>query len=98
MEMSSLFEALDMKDGDSNFKINRKNYNNGNTIFGFNFAPDLSSGCGAVGHLNPIKFGSLSLNLKFSTATAAAITALIYCEFDKLMEIDINRNANIDLY
>ena len=97
-EMMSLYEALDMMDGDSNFKINRKNYPEGNTIFGFNFAPDLTSGCGAVGHLNPIKFGTLRLSLKFRIAPALAMTVLVYCEFDKLLEIDINRNASIDLF
>ena len=96
--MISLYEALDMMDGESNMKINRKNYCNGNAIFGFNFAPDLTSGCGAIRHLNPIKFGTLRLNVKFSQETQNAISALVYCEFDKLLEIDINRNATIDLF
>ena len=49
--MYSLFEAIDMLDMDSTFYINRENYSKRNTIFGFNFAPDLSSGCGTVGHV-----------------------------------------------
>ena len=97
-EMISLFDALDMMDGDSNFKINRENYASGNTIFGFNFAPDLSSGCGSIGHLNPIKFGSVRLSVKFSEPLKVPVTALVYCEFDKLLEIDINRNATLDLF
>ncbi|RWS05321.1 uncharacterized protein B4U79_06148, partial [Dinothrombium tinctorium] len=35
---------------------------NGNVIFGFNFAPDLSNGSGNDGHVNIIKRGSLRLH------------------------------------
>ena len=56
-EMYSLFEAIDMLDIDSTFYINRENYSKGHTIFGFNFAPDLSRGCGIFGYVNAIKYG-----------------------------------------
>ena len=97
-EMYSLFEAIDMLDMDSTFYINRDNYAKGNTIFGFNFTPDLSSGCGAVGHVNPLKYGSMRLHIRFSKILADPITALIFCEFDKILEIDINRRAIMDNY
>lgn len=97
-ELYSLYEALDMLDSDPTFYINRDNYDNGNTIFGINFAPDLSSGCGAAGHLNQLKFGSLRLTVRFSKALDEPITVLIFCEFDKLLEIDINRKASLDLF
>ena len=97
-EMHSLYEALDMLDTDSNFAINRNNYNDGNTIYGFNFAPDLSSGCGAAGHVNPIRYGSLRLSIRFGEATPTPVTVLIYCEFDKILEVDIARKAQIDLF
>ena len=97
-EMHSLYEALDMMDTDSNFAINRDNYDDGNTIYGFNFTPDLSSGCGTVGHVNPIRYGSLRMSVRFSEATPAPVTVLIYCEFDKILEIDIARKAQIDLF
>ena len=50
-EQYSLFDALNMLGTDSTIDINRDNYAKGNTIFGFNFAPDLSNGCGAGGML-----------------------------------------------
>ena len=97
-EYMSLYEALDMLDGESTLAINRDNYTQGNVIFGFNFAPDLSIGSGATGYLNPIKIGTLGLNVQFAEALSSTVTALIYCEFDKLLEIDINRNAFIDTF
>ena len=95
-EMYSLFEAIDMLDMDSTFYINRENYSKGNTIFGFNFAPDLSSGCGTVGHVNAIKYGSMRMNIRFSRILDQPITALVFCEFDKIMEIDKNRRAILE--
>lgn len=97
-EFMSLYEALDMTDGDATLGINRTNYWKGNCLFGFNFAPDLSIGSGATGYLNPIRFGSLRLNARFAVALPNTVTCLVYCEFDKLLEIDINRNAFIDLF
>ena len=97
-EYMSIFEALDMLDGESTIDINRHTYPDGNVIFGFNFTPDLSIGSGVTGYLNPIRFGSLRLNVRFSKALEQTITAMVYCEFDKLLEIDINRNAFIDLF
>jgi hypothetical protein len=95
-EQHSLFEALNMLNTDSTININRDNYSSGNTIFGFNFSPDLSNGCCGSEHLNPIKYGSLRIQIRFKEALAEPITALIYCEFDKVLEIDASRNAVID--
>src|ERR1700728_2962700 len=53
-ELNGFYEALNMLNNDSTCNINRSNYHNGNTIFGWNFAPDLSEGCGNAGHLNQI--------------------------------------------
>ena len=97
-ELHSIYEALDMLDGESNFNINRMNYGVGNTIFGFNFTPDLSSGAGAVGHVNRIKYGTLRIALRFSETLTTTLTALVYCEFDKILEIDIARKVTIDLF
>jgi len=97
-EMISIFEALYMMDDHSTVEINRTTYGKGNTIFGFNFTPDLTSGVGTTGHLSQIKFGTLRLSVRFGSQLTEAITALVYCEFDKILEIDINRNVNIDLF
>ena len=97
-EYMSLYEALDMLDGESTLAITRDNYPQGNVLFGFNFAPDLSIGSGATGYLNPIKFGTLGLNVQFAEPISASVTVLVYCEFDKLLEIDINRNAFLDTF
>lgn len=95
-ELHSLYESLNMLNTDATINVNRDNYSNGNTIFGFNFAPDLSNGCGSTGHLNPIKCGALRLQVRFKEALTIPMTALVYCEFDKVIEVDASRNGLID--
>jgi hypothetical protein len=96
VEQNALFDSLNMLHTDSTINITRDNYGSGNTIFGFNFAPDLSNGCGGAGHVNQIRYGTLHLQIRFKEALTDVITALIYCEFDKIIEVDAARNAHID--
>ena len=79
--MYSLFEAIDMLNMVTTFYINRENYLKGNTIFGSNFTPDLSIGCGAVEHVNTIKYGSMRMNIRFSKISDQPITALVLREY-----------------
>jgi hypothetical protein len=95
-EYMSLFEATNQTGTDSCIDVPWINYGKGNTIFGFNFAPDLSTGCKGTGYVSPIKKGSLRLQVRFKQALAATINVLVYCEFDKIIEIDETRNAVID--
>ena len=94
----SLFEALDMLGSHSNMKIDRYDYRKGLTIIGFNLSQDNSNGPPGVGYAGPIKYGSVSLSVRFADPLSDTVTCLVYFEFDKILEIDINRNAKIDLY
>ena len=79
--------------GTSNFiDINRKEWAQGYGIFGVNFTPDLSDGCGMDGHLNHIKTGSSRLQVIFKTPLPSAVTVLMYCEFQTTLQIDSDRN------
>ena len=92
-EYLSLFEATNQDNIDSCITITRDKFIKGNNIFAVNFSPDLSSGCCVTGHANPLKFGSLRLQLRFKRALDKAITALIYLDYDSLLEINKERNA-----
>lgn len=97
-EYYALYEGIDMVDCDPTFKINRGNFKNGNAFFVVNFAPDLTNGPGLIGHVNKLSYGTLRIALRFGTALPEAITVLVFCEFDKLMEIDINRKIHLDTF
>ena len=95
-EYLSLFEATNQDNVDSCITIKKKDYPNGNVIYCTNFAPDLLSGCGSTGYVNPIRRGALSLRIGFSKALEKAITALVYLDYDSLLEINQERNAFIE--
>ncbi|XP_025018287.1 uncharacterized protein F54H12.2-like [Tetranychus urticae] len=95
-EYSGLFQAMNMNSTESTIDIKRKEFADGKTIFGFNFAPDLSHGCDLVGHVNPINHGTLRIYLKFAKALAEVIDVVIFCEYDNIIEIDYERNIASD--
>ncbi len=49
-----------------------------------------------MGYVNPIKRGTLRLEMKFAEALKETINVLLYCEYDNLIEIDATRNAFTD--
>lgn len=89
-------EATNQTGINSTLGINRDTYAKGNCIFGFNFAPDLAdSGC-VAGHLSAMKQGSLNVKLIFKEPLKEPVNVLLVNEFDKLLEINNERNPEID--
>lgn len=66
--------------------ISRKQFENGYTIFAFNFTPDMSDG--SCGHSNLIQRGTMRIELDFRSKLPNPIVVLVYAEFDSLIEID----------
>lgn len=64
-------------------------YANGNTLFAFNLSPDL---CNST-HFNDLKDGSVELCVKFAEPTTTPIHAIIYMEFDNILQINKSRVA-----
>jgi len=95
-EYLGLYQTLNQMNPDPTFTLDHNSYSQGNVMFGFNFAPDLSDGCGIIGHLNAIRRGSLRLELKFKKPLPNSITVLLYCEFDNLIEINSERQVAAD--
>lgn len=93
-EYFGLFETLNQTGFDCAPDIDRESYARGFTIFGFNFAPDLNEGPNIVGHVSPLKFGSLRLELKFDYPLPHPINVIVFSEFDSLIEINEARVAN----
>lgn len=92
-EYVSLFEAANQNEVTSTISISREEFGSGFTIFGFNFAPDLSDGAGMLGHLCEPRRGNLRLEIKFTKALSESINAIVYCEFDNCIQIDIDRKV-----
>ena len=92
-EYYGLFETMNQVKPLTTLDITREEFKEGFTIFGFNFTPDLSDGCNRSGYTSPIKRGNLRIELKFSEALNETVSAVIFCEYDNLIEIQSNRVA-----
>ena len=86
-----LYQALNQNLTDSHAQISYEEFKNNNSIFAFNFSPDLSDGPGMAGHVSPKQEGTLRLYIRFKNALPEAINVLMYMEFDSYIEIHQNR-------
>ena len=85
----SLFQATGKLNRDEGIDIKRKEYKSGYTLFGFDISP---SSCNST-HQEPIKRGTLRLELEFQRALPNTISVLIYADFDNTISIDKFRNV-----
>ncbi|KAI8496781.1 hypothetical protein Bbelb_254360 [Branchiostoma belcheri] len=79
---------------DSGNQIARDAFDKGYAIYCYDLSPDL---CGLGGdHFNVIKQGNLRLELHFAKALEQTVVALIFAEFDNLLEINRQRIVTFD--
>ena len=88
----SLFSGTGLMCRDQGNDISRDEYGKGYTLFAFDLTPDLSD----AGHFHLLKHGNLRLELHFKNALAVTVNAIVYAEFDNVIEIDKARNVLFD--
>ena len=88
----SLFTGTGLMSQDQGNHISWEDYGKGYTLFAFDLTPDLSDG----GHFNVIKQGNLRLELHFQAQLEESVNAIVYAEFDNVIEIDKARNVVFD--
>ena len=89
----SLFEGSGIHFSDTGNGISYADYPNGNCLAVFDLTADLSCN---ESHWNIIKSGTLRAEIRFASALTSTITFIIFAEFDNVIEVDRNRNINID--
>lgn len=80
-----LFESLGKWDTETPFTIERDDYKNGYTLFGFDLTPDKTHGCFQLERSGTV---SLSINC---TVPAGGATLLVMKEYQSLLQIDSRR-------
>jgi hypothetical protein len=70
--------------------IDRTEFPNGYAVYAFDLSADM---CGSSPHFNVVQKGSLTVDIKFSNAPAAAVSLVCYGEFENLIQIDAERNV-----
>ena len=88
----SMFSGTGLMCRDQGNDISRDEYGNGYTLFAFDLTPDLSD----VGHFQLAKHGNLRLELHFKSQLSETVNAIVYAEFDNVIEIDKARNVLFD--
>ena len=88
----SLFNSTNKNQKDEGNDISREEYSRGFTLYGFDLSPDLSEG----DHFNLVREGNVRLELKFSAAMPNTVNAIVYSEFENVLEIDRTRNIIYD--
>lgn len=91
-EYFGLFEATNQVNN-TTIDITRDEFNDGFTLFAFNFLPDLSDGCTKSGYVSQLKKGNLRIEMRFNHALIETVSAIVFCEYDNLIEIPENRIA-----
>ena len=89
---ASLFNGTGLMSKDQGNDISRDEYGRGYTLFAFDLTPDLSDS----GHFQLVKHGNLRLELHFKTQLPQTVNAIVYAEFDNVIEIDKARNVLFD--
>ena len=92
-EYFGLFEALNLVNNNTVLDISREEYSDGFTLFSFNFLPDLSDGCSKSGFVSQLRKGNLRIELRFNHPLIETVSAIVFCEYDNLIEIPLNRIA-----
>ena len=63
----------------------------GHTLLAFDLTPDLSNS-----HCNLVQEGTVSLEIKLSEPTRVSVTMIVYAEYDNVITIDKDRNAQLE--
>ena len=88
----SLFIATGKYQKDEGTDISREDYSGGYALYCFDLSPDMAEN----DHFNLTKEGNVRLEGRFSVALPNTVNAVVYAEFENIIEIDRNKNVIFD--
>jgi hypothetical protein len=95
-EYYSLQQAFNLDSLHVPGRLSFEEYKDRCVLYAYNFAPDMSDGSSAGGPANLIKRGVLGMHIRFSEPPTKTLSAIVYAEFDNMMEIDNNGRVGLD--
>jgi hypothetical protein len=90
---NTLSSATGINFGDSGIHITRYDFANGYNFNIFDLTPDISS---HEPHLNAQTSGALRIEVQFRETLKKPITAIVFMEYNNIIEIDRNRRVTLD--
>jgi hypothetical protein len=88
----TLFEGTGMLNANIGHGIHREDFSRGYALYVFDLTADMTEGS----HVDPIKHGSMRLEVHFSKALPCTVNAVVYSEYDNIIQIDRARNIITD--
>lgn len=90
-EYVSLYQGIGKMNPHPFCDLTLESYKNGHTLTCFNLSADGSDS--SSGHFNPIRRGTIRLDLGFETAVSSTVSVILFAEYDSVVLIDRHRNA-----
>ncbi len=97
-EYIELFRTMNQFVSDVRMTFSLSEYPKGRTIFGFNFSPDLSDGCGTDSHISLTNKGLMRTEVHLKKPLPETINVLIRDEYDILIMIPEDRKTILDYH
>ena len=88
----TLFEGTGMLHDNRGHGISREDFKEGFALYAFDLTPDMAEGS----HVDPIKHGTIRLDIHFKEALRETVNVVLYSEYDNLIQIDRARNIVVD--
>ena len=88
----TLFEGTGMLHDNRGHGIDRANYKDGFALYAFDLTPDMAEG----GHVDPIKHGTVRMELHFKKQLPETVNVIVYSEYDNLIQVDRVKNIVLD--
>ena len=88
----TLFEGTGMVNADRGHGIDREDFKTGYALYAFDLTADMAEGA----HTDPIKYGTIRMDLHFQAPLAKTVNVVVYAEYDSLIQIDRARTVITD--
>ena len=89
----NLFAGTGKMFQDEGNDLTQKDFGNGYTLFSFDLTPDA---CDDGSHFNLLQKGNLRVEIHFDQPLGQTVNAIVYGEFESVLEIDRSRNIIYD--
>ena len=88
----TLFEGTGLLHDNRGQGIDRGKYKGGFALYAFDLTADMAEGS----HVDPIKHGTVRMDIHFKSALLDTVNVIVYSEYDNLIQIDRVRNVVVD--
>ena len=89
----AMFSGTGKLFSDIGIDISRDDFANGYGLYVADLTPDMRA---SSDHFNAVQRGNLAVDIRFTTAPAAAVSLVCYGEFENIIHIDSERNVIYD--